>query len=71
MEKKMSHDVITTSDIKRPTASPRVPGMRCLDAPDEMITTHNLEAIQAKRSDNKDVVKERMAKVRAAKKGKP
>jgi len=66
----MSHDVITTSDIKRPTASPRAPGMRTLDAPDEMITTHNLEAVQVKRGDNKDDVKERMAKVRAAKKGK-
>ena len=66
----MSHDVITTSQIKRPTASPRAPGMRCLDAPDEMITTHNLEAIQAKVDNGKRDVNfgERMAKVRAAKK---
>jgi len=66
----MPNEVITTSDVKRPTASPRVPGMRCLDAPDEMITTHNLEAIQAKVDNGKRDVNfgERMAKVRAAKK---
>ena len=68
MEMTMPNEVITTSDVKRPTASPRVPGMRTLDAPDEMVTTHNFEAVQAKRDGNKDDVKERMAKVRAAKK---
>ena len=65
-------DIVTTNNLTRPAPKERESGKRYLDAESDMITTHNIEKIQARHAEEARVEenREKMEKVRAGKKGK-